>query len=639
MIKGAEPIFINHHSKVGILMLHGFTSSPHEFRELSEFLSRRGFTVYAPLIAGHGTQPEDLLKTNPEDWLASAREAYVKLKNNCQQVFIIGNSFGVNLAFWLIKEFNNEAIGVITLDAPIFLRNHFIIWLRLNSYGIFKKYYRKSPRMYRADYIDGVDTVSYPIIPIKSLRDFLRFIKKETAPNLDKVRIPALITHARIDPVVNPKSATYIYDRLGSGYKKKHWFLNNHQSVTVEGRRKEVFSRILDFIEEVIKIDLNNKMLPTLFFETARSYPHKAALLYKKEGVYFPVTYRELSKKIIIFAAGLQSMGIKKGDKVVILSENRPEWVIADMAIMVIGGVVAPIHTTFSPEAILKILNHCRAKIIIVSDSTMLGKILLNFKKLKYLEKIIFLNKLTHLQKENLKDKIISLRKILSLSANKTYQYVPLDPTDCCSIIYTSGTTGDPKGVMLTHRNFLSNMESLQKTVPVKKSDVFLSFLPLSHVLERTVGYYMPIFFGATIAYAEHIKELSNNLKEVAPTILISVPRVFEKFHDAVWDTVNAMSPARKKFFHWALSLKKGTLLHWLIDAAVFKKIRRKMGKNLRLTISGGASLNKNICEFFSKIGITILEGYGLTETSPVVACNDEKNIKFGTVGRVIPGG
>ena len=193
IMRGGEPIFINKNSDIGILMIHGFTSTPDEFKEMAVFFSEKGFTVYAPLITGHGTIPENLMKTTPRDWMVSAKEAYIKLKQTSPKIFIVGNSFGSNLAFWLAKEFNNEQMGIVTLDAPVFLKHHFLSLIRLNTYGLFKKYYRKSPRIYEADYIDGMDEVTYPVVPVKSLREFLRFLKEETIPNLDKVKVPVLI--------------------------------------------------------------------------------------------------------------------------------------------------------------------------------------------------------------------------------------------------------------------------------------------------------------------------------------------------------------------------------------------------------------------------------------------------------------
>lgn len=380
------------------------------------------------------------------------------------------------------------------------------------------------------------------------------------------------------------------------------------------------------------------KAIPEVFFEIAKKYPNKPALLYKKEGVYFPVTFKELSKKIEVFSQALQKIGIGKGDKVAILSENRPEWVIADVATMLVGGIVVPLHTTFNPKAICNVLNHSKAKVLVVSNSDLLNKVLLGQKRSKHLKKIIFLEKLTASQKETLTEKVISWSAIFKHNQTEGYEKIFLDPEEPCSIIYTSGTTGKPKGVVLTHRNFLSNVESVNEMVPVKQSDVFLSFLPLSHVLERMAGYYMPLCFGATIAYAENTKQLPHNLKEVKPTILVSVPRIFEKFHDAVWDKVNSSSRLQKKFFLWALKQKKGSFSYKIGDFLAFQKIRQLMGGRIRLAISGGASLNEKVGRFFSKVGIIILEGYGLTETSPVISANQENDFKFATVGRVVPG-
>ena len=380
------------------------------------------------------------------------------------------------------------------------------------------------------------------------------------------------------------------------------------------------------------------KAIPELFFETVKQHSNKVALLYKKEGVYFPVTYKDLEKKIIIFSSALQKLGVEKGDRIAILSENRPEWVISDISIMAVGAITVPLHATFSAKAICTVLKHSKAKILIVSNIDFLNKVLLGQKYLKNLQKIIVIDKLTAVQKETLSGKVLGFKALMGMHQSDNYEKIFLDPDEVCSIIYTSGTTGKPKGVLLTHRNFLSNVEAVSEMIPVKKSDVFLSFLPLSHILERMAGYYMPLFHGAAIAYAENTKELAHNLKEVKPTILISVPRIFEKFHDAIWDKINKSSPLQKIFFKWALKQKKKNFAYKIADYFVFKKIRSQMGGKLRLAISGGASLNENIARFFSKIGIIILEGYGLTETSPVISANREYDFKFGTVGKVAPG-
>lgn len=380
------------------------------------------------------------------------------------------------------------------------------------------------------------------------------------------------------------------------------------------------------------------KSIPEIFFETIKKRGNKTALLYKKEGVYFPITYKELGQKIKIFSVALQKLGLEKGDNVAILSENRPEWVISDISIMASGGITVPLHATFSARAICTVLNHSKAKILIVSNIDFLNKVLLGQKYLKHLKKIIVIEKLTGVQRETLSGKVLWFKALMSMHQPDDYENIFLDPDEVCSIIYTSGTTGQPKGVLLTHRNFLSNIEAINEIIPVKLNDVFLSFLPLSHVLERTAGYYLPLCYGATIAYAENVKQLVHNLKEVRPTILISVPRIFEKFHDAIWDKINASPNLQINFFKWALKQNKKSFGYKIADYLVFRKIRSRMGGRLRLAVSGGASLNENIGRFFSKIGIMIFEGYGLTETSPVVSANREDDFRFGTVGKVLPG-
>jgi len=253
MMKGAEPIFIDKKSKLGILMLHGFSSTPDEFRELSSYFADKGFTVSVPLLAGHGTSPEEMLKTNANDWANSAKEAYLKLKQKSNKVFLIGNSFGSDIIFWLAKEFNNEQEGIVSLGAPIFLRYHAILVLRLYTYGLVQRFYTKPPRLYKTDYTDMLDEVTYSKIPTKSVRQFLRFIKKEAVPILKKVKIPTLVIHSDNDGVISPKSATYIYQHLGSDFKRLHWFNSSCHIATKDANKSELFEKIFAFLEEVTK--------------------------------------------------------------------------------------------------------------------------------------------------------------------------------------------------------------------------------------------------------------------------------------------------------------------------------------------------------------------------------------------------
>lgn len=248
-MKGGEQIFIDKNSKIGILMLHGFSSTPRQFKELSTYLAEKGFTVFAPLIAGHGTSPEDLMKTSPEDWTESVKSAYLKLKNKSEKVFIIGNSFGSNLALWLAKELDNEPTGIIALGAPVFLKFHNFIKFRLFTYGRLRKYYRKPLRLYKTDYTDMLDEVSYSIIPVKSINEFINFLEQETMPNLHKIKIPVLIANASIDPVIHPKSANYIFQNIGSLKKEIFWLDSNRHSII--GKECEgLFCKIYNFIRE-----------------------------------------------------------------------------------------------------------------------------------------------------------------------------------------------------------------------------------------------------------------------------------------------------------------------------------------------------------------------------------------------------
>jgi carboxylesterase len=262
-MKCSKPVFIDNGSKIGILILHGFSSTPEQLRDAVDFACKNGFNVSVPLIAGHGTCPEDLRKTSPEDWKRSARDAYLELKKISEKVFIVGSSFGSNLAFWLAKEFNNEQAGIISLSAPIFLKYHTIILLRLYSYGLFQKYYQKPAKSFGTNQKLPEDEIVYYKLPTKSVREFLRFIKKETIPNLRNVKIPTLIFHSIKDNIVHPKSARYIYKHLGSGFKQIQWADIDSHFIAREQLVRGLFQQVYDFIQDVVKdtnISLNKNV-------------------------------------------------------------------------------------------------------------------------------------------------------------------------------------------------------------------------------------------------------------------------------------------------------------------------------------------------------------------------------------------
>ena len=249
-MKGSEPFFIDKKAKIGILLIHGFTSTPHQFKDLGKFLASKGFTVYAPLVAGHGTSPEDLMNTTMEDWKESVEEAYATLRKRVHKVVIVGNSFGGNLAFYLARVLEEPPAGIISLGTPIMLRAQWLIHVRYYVYGWTKTYYYKVRRIYGIDYTDMADEITYPVVPLKSLREFFKFIKIETIPNLQNVYVPILIAHADIDPVVHPKSALYIHQHISSPYKMIFWFRSHYHGVAND-KHQELFMKAYEFIQKV----------------------------------------------------------------------------------------------------------------------------------------------------------------------------------------------------------------------------------------------------------------------------------------------------------------------------------------------------------------------------------------------------
>ncbi len=395
--------------------------------------------------------------------------------------------------------------------------------------------------------------------------------------------------------------------------------------------------------------------LSQMVLNTVRTYPKDEFLLIKSEGVYRPISTAEFGERVKRFCLGLKELGHKKGDKLVILSENRPEWVMSDLANLCGGGVTVPIYTTLVPEAVKYIINNSDARFVVVSGEELWAKIKAVKKDLKKVRHFI-----------SMADKppagVLSWREVLDKGAKRAQKkgkagefeklVAQVKPQDEASIIYTSGTTGIPKGVILTHRNFLSNVMTCVPLVDITCRDTVLSFLPLSHVLERMVMFCYT-YVGATIAFAESVEAVAQNLLEVKPHIMVSVPRVFEKIYARVMDQVLAGSGLKRKIFFWALKVgkdcgrrrlekeptpafleRKRKLAHKL----VFSKIIAKTGGRIRYFLSGGAPLSKDIAEFFHAMGLIILEGYGLTETSPVISLNTFENMRFGAVGKPIPG-
>lgn len=250
-MKGGEPLFIARGSEIGVLLLHGFTSTPHQFRELSRFLVQQNYTVYSPLIAGHGTTPRELAKTTAEDWIRSVEDSFQFLQHRVRRIFIVGNSFGGNLAFWLAHRFPDAIAGIVSLGTPVWLRLHWFNWLRTYTYGWFMTYHKKAGREYKIDYIDLADQVSYPVIPVKSLREFIRFLRTKTMRLVSQVRTPTLLLQADKDPVVHPRSVQFLHEHLGSDYKKVYWLNGRYHNLPDSDRREEIFRLVKNFIDEL----------------------------------------------------------------------------------------------------------------------------------------------------------------------------------------------------------------------------------------------------------------------------------------------------------------------------------------------------------------------------------------------------
>ncbi len=396
------------------------------------------------------------------------------------------------------------------------------------------------------------------------------------------------------------------------------------------------------------------KTINQMFQESVTHYGPKDALLYKDEGVYRSISYNEFSEQVKHFSLGLTTLGIEPGDRVALISENRPQWVIADLAILAAGAINVPMFPTLPPQQLEYIINDSGACAAIVSTEAQLMKITEIKDKTPALQNIIIMDDIPpEVPIDNLCHFDTVAQSGASVDESIYQQRVEsIGPNDTATIIYTSGTTGQPKGVMLSHYNFVSNATTGCDILNVNENDIFLSCLPLSHVFERTAGYYVPLACGASVAYAESPLTVAQNMVEVCPTVMAAVPRLYEMMYTRILRTVESSSALKQKLFNWGIGVGKEvssrvqqdqqvsgilSLRGKLADLLVFRKLRQRTGGRLRFFISGGAALSQPIAEFFHAAGILILEGYGLTESSPIISVNLPDKYKFGTVGPILP--
>jgi len=387
-------------------------------------------------------------------------------------------------------------------------------------------------------------------------------------------------------------------------------------------------------------------------------------MTHKVKDEWVEISYKETIEKADAISAWFLEIGIKKGDRLALIIDNGPDYVYYDQALQQIGAVNTSIYPTLSEAEIEYILNDSEAKTVLVGTPFLLRKVYKIANNCPNLIRII----LAFDDLEKYADKgakmnpgITCLKNVLEEGGKMVEQYRPainsareaILPSDLSCLIYTSGTTGVPKGVMLTHHNLTENVRAaLEQIVVLEKTDKFLSFLPLSHVFERTGTYHICLFEGCTIAFAQSLDLLAKNMAEVKPTIMCCVPRLLERIHDRAMKNGTSAGGAKTKIFLWALAIgrkyrlvresgkKPGLLLrnqHKIAEKLVFSKIKERTGGRLKFLISGGGALPKNIGEFFGDLGIKVLEGFGLTETSPVMAVTENERVIYGTVGRIIP--
>ena len=373
---------------------------------------------------------------------------------------------------------------------------------------------------------------------------------------------------------------------------------------------------------------------------------------------YRTITWGHLNTIVLEIAYALIELGFKPGGKVAILSDTRYEWAVCDLGILSAGGVVVPIYPSLPSETVSFIINDSECEIVIVEDKGQLQKIRSQWENLPSIKYAIVIEDLGDIPEHD--EKIITLKRLKDIGklsfSKEPYLIDNLIPiikkTDLATIIYTSGTTGNPKGVMLTHKNILAVLDDLPKVLPLKHSDKFLSFLPLSHVFERVGGLHYAISIGTPTVYCPGMEQIGPALKDSGATMMLVVPRVLEKMHSKIMSGVKILPESKRKMFEKALSIglrvvrlrnrRKSVplieqIMFFLADRFIFSSLRKKIAPTLKYFISGGAPLSMDIAEFFEVIGISVLEGYGLTETSAPATVNSPNNKKIGTVGKVLP--
>jgi len=394
--------------------------------------------------------------------------------------------------------------------------------------------------------------------------------------------------------------------------------------------------------------------LTEMFFEQAGKLENRNFLWTKRDGAYRPLTWRDTAAAVKDLSRGLRSIGIERGDRIVLVSENRPEWLIADLAIMAAGAITVPSYTTGTVHDHLHVLSNSGAKGVIVSTRALARKLLPAVLDSGSCKWVISIEDLEQGQSVPIDlyrwDKVLEQGRAMPDDVREFIGFARRGDTAC--FIYTSGTGGVPKAVMLSHGSILCNCMGayhLLEELGLER-EVFLCFLPLTHSYEHTAGQFFPMSIGAEIYYAEGVEHLLTNLAEAKPTIMTAVPRLYETMLQKMRRGVAAQSPFRQRLFELAVTLgrkrhldpaslsAKEKLLDWIVELLVRRKVKKRFGGRLKAMVSGGAALNPEIGIFFVALGLPVLQGYGQTESAPVISANRPSRVKMHTVGPALRG-
>ena len=394
--------------------------------------------------------------------------------------------------------------------------------------------------------------------------------------------------------------------------------------------------------------------LPAMFFDQAARRGNRPFLWAKHDGRYQPLGWREAAEAVSALARGLSALGVQPGDRVVLVAENRPEWLIADLAVMTAGGITVPAFTTNTAADHRHVLTHSGARAAIVSNRQIARRLLPAALEAPDLRFVVTIDEFELGQEQSFH--LVGWQEVLAdgraYPDDVAERVARLTRDDVCCFIYTSGTGGTPKGVMLTHGSIMANCEGAYDLLEQfgLGDEVFLSFLPLSHSYEHTAGQFFPIAVGAQIYYAEGVETLAANMVEVQPTIMTAVPQLYESMHQRISRGVDKMKRLQRWLFLKAVALGRKSyeqpgslgigerIVDWLCERTVRKTVRARFGGRLKAMVSGGAALNYEVGIYFLALGVRLLQGYGQTEASPVISANPPRRIKLKTVGPPLKG-